>query len=378
MLPTKFWAEMTWPDFQRADMSKVIAVLPVAAIEQHGPHLPVGVDAFINEGYVKRAAARVPEDLSVLFLPLQTIGVSGEHADFPGTLTLSTETRDSRLDGDRRQRRARWLPEAHRDEFARRQRPCDRRRRALAAHALAHAGDQRLLAAARLSRRPVLFPRGGARCSRRRCRDIADAGLAAGDRAHAAKRAISRASAKSMEREFALLRAKPPLGFAWMASDLNPEGRSRRGQQGERRKGRGCGSIMALSDSSRCFATWTLSISRASPLARWEPRDDRAAFRFRARGDGAGLPLGCGRRRGRARSTRRPCRRRGGHSRSGRSARGARRFEGAERGQARRTARRSSSPKRSASRSSSPARRRSTRTTSAARRCGPWRAQSGL
>ena len=33
MLPTKFWAEMTWPDFQRADMKKVIAVLPLAAIE---------------------------------------------------------------------------------------------------------------------------------------------------------------------------------------------------------------------------------------------------------------------------------------------------------------------------------------------------------
>ena len=51
MLPTKFWAEMSWRDFAAADMSKVVAVLPVAAIEQHGPHLPVGVDMFINEGY---------------------------------------------------------------------------------------------------------------------------------------------------------------------------------------------------------------------------------------------------------------------------------------------------------------------------------------
>ena len=64
MLPTKFWADMTWPDFQRVDMSQVIAVLPVAAIEQHGPHLPVGVDAVINEGYVRRAAEKIPDDLS--------------------------------------------------------------------------------------------------------------------------------------------------------------------------------------------------------------------------------------------------------------------------------------------------------------------------
>ena len=92
MLPTKFWAEMTWRDFQSADMSQVVAVLPVAAIEQHGPHLPVGVDTFINEGYLKRAVARVPEDMPVLFLPVQAIGKSNEHIEFPGTLTLSAET----------------------------------------------------------------------------------------------------------------------------------------------------------------------------------------------------------------------------------------------------------------------------------------------
>ncbi len=92
MLPTKFWAEMSWRDFPDADMSKVVAVLPVAAIEQHGPHLPVGVDTFINEGYLERAVARVPADLPVLFLPLQAIGKSNEHIEFPGTLTFSAET----------------------------------------------------------------------------------------------------------------------------------------------------------------------------------------------------------------------------------------------------------------------------------------------
>ena len=92
MLPTRFWAEMSWRDFQEADMTAVVAVLPVAAIEQHGPHLPVGVDAFINDGCLARALARLPADLPALFLPAQTIGKSNEHLDFPGTLTFSAET----------------------------------------------------------------------------------------------------------------------------------------------------------------------------------------------------------------------------------------------------------------------------------------------
>jgi creatinine amidohydrolase len=92
MLPTKLWAEMSWKDFQNADMANVIAVLPVAAIEQHGPHLPVGVDTFINEGHLRRTIARVPANLPVLFLPVQAIGKSNEHIEFPGTLTFSVDT----------------------------------------------------------------------------------------------------------------------------------------------------------------------------------------------------------------------------------------------------------------------------------------------
>src|SRR4051794_23136556 len=92
MLPTRFWTEMTSPDFQAADMASVIAVLPVAAVEQHGPHLPVGVDAEIMRGYLARTVERLPEDLPVLFLPIQSVGASREHLQFPGTLTLSPQT----------------------------------------------------------------------------------------------------------------------------------------------------------------------------------------------------------------------------------------------------------------------------------------------
>jgi creatinine amidohydrolase len=83
---------MTWPDFHQRDMSRCIAVLPVAAVEQHGPHLPLGTDAMIMQGYLDRVLARMPADLDALFLPLQRIGTSNEHIDFPGTLTFSPQT----------------------------------------------------------------------------------------------------------------------------------------------------------------------------------------------------------------------------------------------------------------------------------------------
>ncbi len=90
--PTKFWAEMTWTDFRDGDMASAIAVLPVAAIEQHGPHLPVGVDTFIMEGYLRAAVALLPDDLPALVLPVLAVGKSNEHLAFPGTLTFSAET----------------------------------------------------------------------------------------------------------------------------------------------------------------------------------------------------------------------------------------------------------------------------------------------
>ena len=92
MLPTRHWAEMIWTDFKTEDMADVVAVLPVAAIEQHGPHLPLGVDFFLMQGYIDRVAARLPADLPVLFLPVQAIGASIEHSDFPGTLSLAAPT----------------------------------------------------------------------------------------------------------------------------------------------------------------------------------------------------------------------------------------------------------------------------------------------
>ncbi len=92
MIPKRDWLEMTWRDLAGAEPSRWIAVLPLAAAEQHGPHLPLGVDAFIAEAYLARVRAQLPPDLPATFLPLQTIGASQEHIAFPGTLSLSAET----------------------------------------------------------------------------------------------------------------------------------------------------------------------------------------------------------------------------------------------------------------------------------------------
>jgi creatinine amidohydrolase len=91
MPETRFWAEMTWKDFEARDMARTIAVLPLAATEQHGPHLPLGTDTFIMEGTIAKVVERVPDELAVLFLPVQNCGVSIEHTDFPGTLSVPAE-----------------------------------------------------------------------------------------------------------------------------------------------------------------------------------------------------------------------------------------------------------------------------------------------
>ncbi|WP_137896489.1 creatininase family protein [Ramlibacter sp. 2FC] len=89
---SRFWAELSTADFDRLDLARAIAVLPVAATEQHGPHLPLSVDSDLVEGVVAAALPELAADLPVLFLPTQALGLSPEHARFPGTLTLKAET----------------------------------------------------------------------------------------------------------------------------------------------------------------------------------------------------------------------------------------------------------------------------------------------
>jgi creatinine amidohydrolase len=91
-LPSRDWTEMNWPDLAGTDRARWIAVLPLAATEQHGPHLPLETDVMIAQAYLARVRERLPEALPVTFLPVEPVGISTEHTDFPGTLTLAPET----------------------------------------------------------------------------------------------------------------------------------------------------------------------------------------------------------------------------------------------------------------------------------------------
>lgn len=86
------WAELTTKDFEGLDPETTIAILPVAATEQHGPHLPVMTDTAIAEGMIAQLRKRLPDDLHVLVLPILPIGKSNEHLLSPGTLSLSADT----------------------------------------------------------------------------------------------------------------------------------------------------------------------------------------------------------------------------------------------------------------------------------------------
>ena len=73
-------------------MAQTVAVLPVAATEQHGPHLPLKVDSALVDGVIVAAIPHLEAEVPALFLPTQAVGLSPEHAAFPGTLTLRADT----------------------------------------------------------------------------------------------------------------------------------------------------------------------------------------------------------------------------------------------------------------------------------------------
>ncbi|SEK21824.1 creatininase family protein [Pacificibacter marinus] len=86
------WSEFRTTEFASMDPEKTIVILPTAAIEQHGPHLPVGVDTYINNGMLAQLRATLPDDINVLILPVQAVGKSNEHIHAKGTLTYTAKT----------------------------------------------------------------------------------------------------------------------------------------------------------------------------------------------------------------------------------------------------------------------------------------------
>lgn len=90
--PARYWSDLTTADFSALDTRRTIAVLPLAATEQHGPHLPLSVDTDLVNGIIAAALPHMAPGLPALFLPTQAVGFSPEHARFAGTLTLKSET----------------------------------------------------------------------------------------------------------------------------------------------------------------------------------------------------------------------------------------------------------------------------------------------
>ena len=99
-LPYPFWSDLTTKQFTELaaspDAARLVAVLPVAATEQHGPHLPLNVDSILVDGVIKAALPHLANSSNggtpALFLPTQKISLSTEHMGFAGTLTLSPQT----------------------------------------------------------------------------------------------------------------------------------------------------------------------------------------------------------------------------------------------------------------------------------------------
>lgn len=91
-MPTKYWGHLTTNEMSELDPERTVALLPVGAVEQHGPHLPLATDILITEAVLAAATALLPDDLTLLILPSQAVGLSPEHAGFAGTLTLKPET----------------------------------------------------------------------------------------------------------------------------------------------------------------------------------------------------------------------------------------------------------------------------------------------
>ena len=86
------FAYLTWKQVDALPRESTLLVLPTAAVEQHGGHLPLATDTLINNLLLGKALALVPAELHVFALPPVCYGKSNEHIGFPGTLSVRAET----------------------------------------------------------------------------------------------------------------------------------------------------------------------------------------------------------------------------------------------------------------------------------------------
>lgn len=218
-----WWGDFKAADFVAIDPDAVIAVLPLAATEQHGPHLPLSTDTEIMRGMLAEVARRLPAELDVRVLPVQEVGKSNEHINVPGTLSLEplaalrawTEIGDTVARTGIRKLVAVTSHGGNEEVMALLTRDMRVRHRMLAVKSSwgrfgypaetfgedelrlgVHGGE--VETSLMLHFRP----------------DLVDMG----------KAADFRSNVRDAEGRYELLRHTGPFGFAWMATDLNPSG----------------------------------------------------------------------------------------------------------------------------------------------------------
>ncbi|EHR00368.1 creatininase family protein [Bradyrhizobium sp. WSM471] len=223
MTPSRDWTEIRWADTSPDEVSRWIAVLPLAATEQHGPHLPLETDVLIADAYLARMRELLPESTPATFLPVEPIGISTEHIDYPGTQTLPTEIALKRWTGigedvARRGLKKLVIITSHGGNSA-----------AMMLIAQDLRAHQKLFVVttswSRLSGADKLFPA-----------DEVRHGIHGGaietsimlarypDRVRGDAIADFPASSIAMEQQYRWLSTQRPAPFAWQAQDLNPSG----------------------------------------------------------------------------------------------------------------------------------------------------------
>ncbi len=91
--PQRFFPYLRWPQVRDLpDKDNTLIIQPIGAIEQHGPHLPLVVDATIATSIIGKALHQLDESIPAYALPTLYYGKSNEHSQFPGTIALSART----------------------------------------------------------------------------------------------------------------------------------------------------------------------------------------------------------------------------------------------------------------------------------------------
>jgi creatinine amidohydrolase len=86
----RLYERLSWPEVREAAEENVVCLIPVATLEDHGPHLPIDTDLRITAEICRRAAEAAPDQ--ILLLPPIPHGYSPHHMDFPGPITIAWDT----------------------------------------------------------------------------------------------------------------------------------------------------------------------------------------------------------------------------------------------------------------------------------------------